>query len=146
MVKRLLSLVLCLILALGCLTLASAATPIEAEVYDPTPQLRLSYIADTLTNISIVNGSAICVGNLTGYQGTTTKVEITLTLQRKLSTSSTWDDWYNHPMQTFNNYKGTASFTKTVEKGYQYRTKAFYKAYAGSNSESLTAYSGAQSY
>lgn len=144
--KRLLSLALCLILGLGCMTLASASSLKEAETYDPRPPTRLSYIADTATNISIVGSNAICVGSCTGYQGTTTRVEITLTLQRKLATTSTWSDYYNHPMQSFDTYKGTVSFTKGIVKGYEYRTKAVYTAYAGSNKETLTQYSGAQSY
>ena len=142
--KRFFSLALCLILALGCMTIASAATPAEAN--DPPPQTRLTYINRTQTLIGISGGKATCIGSLTGYQGTTTKVEITLTLQRKLASSSTWSDFYNHPKQTFNSYCGTASFTKDIVKGYQYRTKAVYTAYAGAKSETITEYSGAMAY
>jgi len=142
--KRFLSLALCLVLGLGCMALASAATPIEAEVA-PLPQ-RFSYINDTVTSIGISGGKAICVGNLTGYQGTTTKVEITLTLQRKLASSSSWTNYYDHPKQTFNDYCGTASFSKDIVSGYEYRTKAVYVAYAGTKSETHTAYSGVMTY
>ena len=147
--KRLLSLVLCLILGLGCMTFASAAAyagpAAEAEPNDPPPQ-RMAYTHQTITQISISGGKAICVGNITGYQGLTTKVDITLTLQRKLATSSTWSDYYNHPKQTFNTYCGTASFSKDIVSGYQYRTKAVYTAWAGTKYETFTEYSGAMAY
>ena len=143
--KRVLSLLLCLVIGVGCMTIASAAT-LADEAREPPPLSRFTYIFYTETNISISGGKAICVGSLTGYQGTTTKVAITLTLQRKLATSSIWTDYYNHPKQTFNSYRGTASFTKNVVKGYQYRTKAVYIAYAGTKSETFTQYSGALSY
>jgi len=144
--KRLFSLVLCLILGLGCMTATSAASLEVAEAYDPPPQTRFSFINSTDTVISISSGQARCTGSITGYQGITTKVEITLTLQRKLASSSTWTDYYNHPKQTFNSYRGTATFTKDIVKGYQYRTKAVYTAWAGTKSETTTQYSGAMSY
>jgi len=143
--KRFLSVLLCFMIGIGCMTLVSAAT-FSDEAREQPPQLRMAYVSNTQTNIGISNGKAICVGSLTGYQGTTTKVEITLTLQRKLASSSTWTDYYNHPKQTFNSYCGTASFTKDIVKGYQYRTKAVFKAYAGSKYETFTEYSGALAY
>ena len=146
--KRLLSLVLCVILGIGCVVPASAAAPADlaTEVELDPPILRMSYTHQTVTQISISGGKAICVGNITGYKGTTTKVEITLTLQRKLASSSTWSNYYNHPKQTFNTHCGTVSFSKDIVKGYQYRTKAVYTAYAGTKYETFTEYSGAQAY
>jgi len=147
--KRFLSLALCLILGLGCMTLASATAygdpTTEATPQDPPPQ-RLSYINATQTLIGISGSKATCIGSLTGYQGITTKVEITLTLQRKLASSNTWSDYYTHPKQTFNDYRGTATCSRDIVKGYQYRTKAVYTAWSGTKSETLTAYSGATAY
>jgi hypothetical protein len=148
--KRFLSLALCLILGLSCMTLASAAASAdlaaEVAINDPPPPTRMAYTHQTITQISISGGKAICVGTLTGYQSITTKVEITLTLQRKLASSSTWSDFYNHPKQTFNDYRGTANFSRDIVKGYQYRTKAVYTAWSGTKSETFTEYSGAMSY
>jgi len=129
--KRIFTLLLCLLLGLSFATLSSA---------------RLSYINDATTNIGPSGGQAISVGVCNGYQGITTKVEITLTLQRKLASSSTWTDYYTAPKQTFNNYHGAAQLIRNMEKGYQYRTKAVYVAYSGTKSETLTGYSGAISY
>jgi len=143
--KRVLSVLLCLAIGLGCMTVASAAIPAD-EVNGSPPQTRMAYINKTQTLISISGGKAICVGTLTGYQGITTKVEITLTLQRRPDSSSTWTDYVINPKQTFNSYKGTDSLTKDVVKGYQYRTKAVYTAYSGANYETLTEYSSAVSY
>jgi len=144
--KRLFALALCFLLVFSCMMVASATTTSADEANtSPTPT-RWSYINNTTTSIGISGGKAICAGSITGYKGITTKVEITLTLQRKLASSSTWDDFYNHPKQIFNDYCGTASFSKAIVSGYQYRTKAFYTAYSGSSSESLTQYSSVVSY
>ncbi|MCL2301280.1 MAG: hypothetical protein FWC27_14150 [Firmicutes bacterium] len=142
--KRLLALALCLVLGLGCMTAAYATEFSSAN--DPPTQTRMAYVSNTITSITISGGKANCLGDLTGYKGITTKVEITLTLQRKLATSNTWTDYYNHPKQTFINYYGTASFSKDIVKGYQYRTKAVYTAWAGTKYETFTEYSGAVSY
>ena len=144
--KRILSALLCLVFCLGGMTFAFAAMPVEAEAAEPPTIMRMSYTNNTTTLISIVNGQAICVGTLAGYQGITTKVEITLTLQRKLASSSTWTDYYNHPKQTFNDWRGTASCTRDIVKGYQYRTKAVYTAWSGTKYETFTEYSGAMAY
>lgn len=143
--KRILSALLCLVIGFGCMTLVSATTPAD-EARELSAPTRMAYVSETRTNIGISGGKATCTGSLTGYQGTTTKVEITLTLQRKLATSNIWSDYYNHPKQTFNTYKGVASFTKDIVKGYEYRTKAVYTAYAGTKYETFTEYSGALAY
>jgi len=143
--KRLLLVLLCLAVGIGGVTIMSAAVPAE-EAREAPVQTRMSYVNSTLTSISIVNGQAICVGTLIGYQGVTTKVEITLTLQFKTASSSTWSDYYKHPKQTFNTWRGTASCSPAVVRGYQYRTKALYTAYSGVKFESFIEYSPTQSY
>jgi len=106
-----------------------------------------SYTATYDTRLSISpSGIATCTGSITGYQGTTTKVEIYLYLQQyKNGTWSTVSggSWYN----LYNSYTGTLQKTKSgLAKGYQYRVRAAYYAWSGSNSESITAYSKTVTY
>jgi len=107
---------------------------------------RLSYINMTTTVLSVSSGQATCVGSVSGYKGTTTKVVITLHLERKLASSSTWTTFASDPAKTFNDWTGTYQMKKTVTSGYQYRVRAVYTAFAGSASETLTGYSSVVSF
>jgi len=131
--KRFLSVLLCSLLLL------SLAAPLVSA--------RFSYTNYTDTGIGIVSGKAIGVGDLEGYQGITTKVEITLTLQRRLKGTTGWSTYVSGTKQTFNNWYGTSSLSKaSIDKGYEYRTKAVYVAWSGSKSETITDYSPAMGY
>lgn len=137
---------LALVLCMGVAgTLVVGATNADAREADPPPT-RLSYISTTSTVIGISGGQATCVGAVVGYNGTTTKIEITLYLERKLATSSTWSTYASDPKQIINSWTGSYTMKKSVVSGYQYRTRAEYVAYSGSNSEKLTGYSSAVSY
>jgi len=129
------------------MTLASATTgpAAEADPNDPPPQ-RLSYISTATTSISVSGGQASCTGSIVGYYGTTTKVEITLYLERKTASGSTWTTYASDPKQTFNSFTGMYTMKKSVISGYQYRVRAVYTAWAGTKSETLTGYSSVMSY
>jgi len=143
---RLAILSLALALSIGTAGVITAgATNHDAREADPPPT-RLSYIMTTVTNISISGGQANCTGSITGYYGTTTKVEITLYLERKLAASSTWTTYASDPKQTFNTFCGQYTMNKPVVSGYQYRVRAEYVAYAGSAYEKLTGYSNVVTY
>ena len=106
-----------------------------------------SYVLTMNTNLSISSsGTAICTGKITGYSGTTTKVEIYLYLQQYKNgawSTVSGGSWY----QLFNSYKGTLQKTKSgLAKGYQYRVRASYYAWSGSNSENIVDYSGTVTY
>jgi len=107
---------------------------------------RFSYTNSTATTLSISSsGVSTSTARLNGYQGTTTKVDITMTLQRKGGLFNLfWNDvttW----SQTFNSHSGTLSRTYNVSSG-TYRVKAVYKAFSGNNSETITSYSGEVKY
>lgn len=99
-----------------------------------------AYINGTITTLSI-SGSGVATGTskITGYSGTTTKVHITMTLQKKGFLGLFWTD-VSQWSQTFNNYYGTLSKTYNVSGG-TYRVRAVYVAYRDSSSETITAYS-----
>jgi hypothetical protein len=138
-----LALVLC-VGAVGTVTVNAADVSEIAEGVPPIHQL--AYINATLTSIGVSGGQATCVGHISGYPGLTTKVTITLYLERKKASSNNWTTFANSTTQTFNSYSGTYQWKKAIDKGYQYRTRAVYVAYAGSKSEVLTGYSSVVAY
>ena len=131
-----------LILMLGAVS-AYAADPAEAEVNQP--QTRLSYINTANTVLIISGGQATCGGTAVGYYGVTTKIKIELYLERKLASSSTWST-YASGSKTVDYYMAGYEMPVAVVKGYQYRTRAVYTAWAGKNSETFTTYSPISTY
>ncbi len=127
MFKRILALVMCLVLMCGTGLIASA------ETVDSQVQPRYNYtniISATLTDSS---GKAMCAGNVTGYNGTTTKIVLTVTLQKKtLLWWSKVEEWTT----TANTYYATLVKTATVNSG-THRVKVEAKVYAGSNYETV---------
>lgn len=94
-----------------------------------------SYTASVRTLLNISNGNATCSARLTGMSGTTTKIKITMTLEKKVlfwwSEQETWT-------QTFNSYTGTLSKNYSGANSGTYRVSAEYIAYSGTNSETIT--------
>lgn len=132
MKKRVLSVVLMLVLfCTGTLSAFAATT-------EPDVQPLYNYTASRTVTLKISGGTATCSAELIGYQGTTTKASVKLTLQKK--TLLWWDDV--SAGNSYTNYSHTidASETHSVGSG-TYRVKAEFIAYSGSASESFTAYS-----
>lgn len=127
MFKKILALVMCLVLMCSTGLIASA------ETVDSQVQPRYSYthgISATLTDSS---GKALCVGNVLGYNGTTTKIVLTMTLQKKtLLWWSKVEEW----TVTANSYTTGISKTATVDSG-THRVKVEAKVYAGSDYETV---------
>jgi len=133
MKKRIVSLVIAVIMLLSCAAVSQAAVVDGGATVQPM----YNYTSTTTTNLNISSGVASCRSYIMGYNGTTTKIEITMTLQKKTllwwSTVETWTT-------TVNSYYG--SFNKSISVGGgTYRVKAVYKVYSGSNSETITDYS-----
>ena len=121
----------------------AAAIPAFAEAdyigdYNPTKYQNISYIAPAL---SISGGAASCKTSVGGRTGTT-KIEITMYLQKKIK-----NDWTN--ITKFNGEKKSQSYTlsktTSVGKGV-YRIKSYVSVYRNGSSESDTAYSKTASY
>ena len=127
MFKKILALVMCLVLMCGTELIANAETT-ENQV-----QPRYSYtntISATLTNSS---GKAMCAGDVTGYNGTTTKIVLTVTLQKK---TLLWWSKVQEWTTTSNTYFATLVKTVAVDSG-THRVKVEAKVYAGSNYENV---------
>lgn len=102
-----------------------------------------TYITNTSVSLSIPSGTANMTSKVTGVYSTTTKVAISMTLQKK-STTGTWgyvSDWSD----VYNSYMGTLSKSMSVSKG-TYRVKTVFTAYSGSSSETVTQYSAEVTY
>ena len=95
------------------------------------------YTSYNKANLDISGGQATCESTISGYSGITTKVTITMYLEKKTlwwwSTQASWTG-------TFNSYRGALSKNYAVGGG-TYRVRAVYVAYSGSNSETITGYS-----
>lgn len=136
MVKKHLSIFLTVIMISSFGTIANAQGYVDMDS-NYGIQLYYSYVVKHNTSIAISNGQAICESTLTGYSGTTTKVTITMYLEKKTlwwwNTETTW-------VGTFNSYRGALSKTHAVGGG-TYRIRTVYIAYSGSKTETITGYS-----
>lgn len=139
--KRILAMVLAMVmmLSMASVSFAEPVLPEQVEIEQGSEIMPLyEYTSDYVTSLSISNGKAVCRGYLFGYSGTTTKVVIKVILQKK---SLLWWSDVDSTTSTFLNYTGSHSLTKTVGSG-TYRTKVVYTVYSGSDSETITDYSG----
>lgn len=143
MLKKLISLLLSIILLCGFSTVAYAQSPntiqqeetVQSEA-DIMPCFEYTNTTYTALNISS-SGTATCTARLNGYDGTTTKIVIKMTLQKKtLLWWSEVDSWST----TINTWYGALTKTASVDSG-KYRVKTEFTVYSGSNSEEITTYS-----
>lgn len=150
--KKLISCFLCVILMTSMSIVSLAAENDDPNDYswetdniEGTPSLeKWSYIANTSQGMSIDNGTAVLMGSLIGYKGTTQKIIIYLYLQKY------YDDYWHNLTWTkdeFNTYYGTAERLKTGCTSGKYRLKVSYYAYGPNNKyENHIAYSAIYNY
>lgn len=129
MFKRLISLII---------TIVSAFTLLCFSVSAEEAGLIYLYTNRAASYLTISGSTATCKSSLKGYYGTTTKIEVTQTLQVKdgnhWRTSQSW-------MATYNSYTCDFVNTRTVYSGNTYRVKSEYKVYAGTSYETVYSYS-----
>ena len=137
-----------LIVIVTSLLLLMTTVPVMADTSfdNETPQIGImsAYSKVERATLSIsTSGTAKVTGILTGYSGTTTKVSATIYLQQYRG-----GNWVNiaSKSETANSYRLTTSMSKSVSKGYKYRTKASFYAYKGSNKDHFVKYSSAVTY
>ncbi|MEG0899998.1 MAG: hypothetical protein RSF40_09860 [Oscillospiraceae bacterium] len=144
--KRIVSLALCcLMLCTGgvqAFAAESTTMPSSAVQYSISPYM--DYIAQANGTLYInSNGTATVDCDVYGYQGTTTRVEISANLQQYKN-----GRWVT--IKTFtassNSHRTSLSETHSVSKGYSYRVQATIKAYSGSSVETRTVTSSEASY
>ena len=130
-IKRMLTSV-CLIMLL------SVSAVFGATISTPEIEPMAENYSRATASISLSGSSAKASGQIIGRAGKTTKTSIHLYLQQYKNGS--WvnvDDWTS----SGDTVTRSLSKTKTVTKGYKYRSKAVCAAYVGSDKESVTKYS-----
>ena len=137
MTKKVFSVFLCSVLLLLTMSVGGSAQSVQEE-NNQQIQPRWSYTNYTQQDIYISNGQIACQGEAQGYPGVTTKVTVTLYLQKKtLFWWSDEDEW----SFTYQNYRGSLTGKTSMPDSGTYRTKAVYTVYSGSSSETITGYS-----
>lgn len=130
MLKKIFSVIMSFIILLSCSLTCFALATKEAEI-----QPYYTNAETVRTSLSISGGNARCTAKLTGVSGKTTKVTITMTLEKKIlfwwSEKETWT-------QTFNSSSGTLSKTYSGADSGTYRVTAEYIAYSSSGSETIS--------
>lgn len=136
--KAILLLLMCLMLAVGSTSTFAAIEP------SPDVEINAENYNSASAKLKISDGKATASSTITGIVGKTTKTTITLYLQQYKG-----EKWVNVNTETWKNSGSvTCSITKSksVSKGYKYRTKAVCKAYVGNKVESITKYSNSVTY
>lgn len=144
MFKKILAVIMCVILTCGMGTIANAQdvlsdndVVISSENEESKIQPRYDYTGKISCSLNNSNGKAQCVASVIGYTGTTTKVVIKMTLQKK---TLLWWSKVQEWSSTTNSYTAAMSKTVSVESG-NHRVKLEATVYSGSNSEEITIYS-----
>lgn len=136
MIRKSISLLLLALLTATMFVLPAAASYEGEEVPAITP--RYTYLRAVVSDLILSGKSATLKGSMTSLSGVT-KLEYSVYLQVK--NGSTWSDvssWSSSKNGSMANY----SFSGTVSAGKTYRNKTVVTAYSGSQSETVTAYSG----
>lgn len=133
-----------------CLMIFSIGGPVAAINENPSEQIGsiktivapMSVLIDSVyTNLSISSsGTATAYGLINGTPGLVDQVWIYLYLEKYVNgywtIIASWS-------QNYNSYFGSLVRTASVPSGYNYRARANYYAYSGSNSERTAQYSSA---
>lgn len=127
MFKKILALVMCFVMICGTGLIANAET-VENQV-----QPRYSYTNTIGATLANSNGKALCIADVNGYSGTTTKIVVTMTLQKK---TLLWWSKVQEWTTTANTHYAVLSKTVSVDSG-THRVKVEAKVYAGSNYENV---------
>ena len=128
--KKLFSLILCLIIGFSCFIFPANAAVIEEETVSPM----YNYTTKVTSTLSISSKTATCTSIIKGISGTTTKIEITQRLQKKNGDSwnniQSWTKTVNAVNATFTNTKGSLAAGT-------YRTRTIAKVYKGTAYETI---------
>jgi len=140
MLKKIVSLLLCVVILITMSFAASAQTNDAQLTSDEVIiQPYWTYINSTTTVLAINSGLASCYGSILCYN-TVDKISITLYLEKKGFLGLYWStvtSWSQTVYDTF----AYMSKTYNLSSSGTYRVRAVYVAYSGSSSESHTAYS-----
>ena len=121
-----------------CLSLTAFAEPELQTPSDDDISVCYLYTDKISGTLSITNKAATCKSTVRGISGTTTKIVITQTLQKK--NESSWTK-YGSWTKTFNSWYAIYSNSKESLSSGTYRVKTTADVYSGSKYETVTAFS-----
>lgn len=134
--KKVISTIISVVIML-CLSLTAFAEPELQTPSDTDISVCYLYTDKISGTLSISNKTATCKSTVRGISGSTTKIVITQTLQKKSGSSwnkdSSWSKTYNSWYAIYTNSK------ESLSSG-TYRVKTVAKVYCGTNYETITAY------
>lgn len=128
--KRILSVIFVFIVSVTMLTISVSA----AEV-----GIKTLYTNSFSSTLTVSGTTATCKSKLNGYNGVTTKIVISQTLQKKNS-SGNWTN-VKTSSTTINSFVGSLTKSYSGLSSGTYRVKSVFTVYSGSNYETLTKYS-----
>lgn len=121
--------------------IAICVVPISTKAMAASDSSQISvyynYTQGKSASLKIQNGVATCGSSITGYSGVTTKIKITMYLEKR----TLW--WWNEVTswtKTVNGDYANLSKNHTVSSG-TYRLRVVYTVYSGNSSETITGYS-----
>lgn len=137
MIKKFVLLISAMILV-GYAGIPASAEDVDSFVDDGVIIEEYLYTQSISSGLYFTGNTATCSSSVVGYYGSTTKIEVTQTLQR-LSGSS----WTGTSYWTNTYYSWYCNFDNTKQNVYTgtYRVKTVAKVYSGSSYETITAYS-----
>ena len=135
--KKVISTIISVVIML-CLSLTAFAEPELQTPSDDDISVCYLYTDKISGTLSISNKAATCKSTVRGISGTTAKIVITLTLQKK--NGSSWNK-YSSWTKTFNSWYAIYSNSKESLSSGTYRVKTVAKVYNGSAYETITIYS-----
>jgi len=135
--KKVISTIISVVIML-CLSLTAFAEPELQTPSDDDISVCYLYTDKISGTLSITNKAATCKSTVRGISGTTTKIVITQTPQKK--NGSSWNK-YSSWVKTFNSWYAIYSNSKESLNSGTYRVKTTADVYSGSKYETVTAFS-----
>ena len=131
MLKKIISMMLCLVVIMSICSISVSASDLISINY--------AYTRSCNSDIVVSNTTITAKSTVMGYSGKTTKIVIKQTLQKK-SSSGTWTT-VGTSSNTVNSHINVYSKKYTSLSSGKYRLKSVFTVYAGNNSETITKYS-----
>lgn len=138
--KKIVSILTALVIGV-CMSMSVFAAE-ETQREDEDITLYLSYTNNCESTLTVSGKTAKCYSYLMGYRGTTTKITFNQSLQKKNSSGS----WYSVTGwgTTISDFVGSTTNSYPYLTSGTYRLKTVFTVYAGSKSETVTAYSNSK--
>lgn len=140
MFKKIIAVILCIVLFCSVGLIANAESGVvTTNILENESEIQPYYNYANTVTATLTNSSekAKCSARVVGFESTTTKIKITMTLQKK---TLLWWSEVNEWTTTVSSYQAYLSKTVAVDSG-KHRVKVEAIVYSGSDSETISVYS-----